>query len=359
MSRIVPCPRCQQPLDVGQAAPYSTVRCPRCQAALQVPSPIGQASATVEPTPRYPAYRPVKSVRRRKQDFTPLVMGVAALAVLVCFGVVAAFRGQSETVVQHSSPQPKKTESASARSTPAQEANAASPARAVSARGPRTAAPTIASEEAELPESEQRPLLPAMNDAPESLDARPMVMNEPPPGAHRLEAPTSQTPSLSESPQDAGQPEEYSATTARQEPERLTGEARERLIAENRTRKLVQSRFERQPRESNRFARGSLDDYFIVARYEMSRETRIADLRFEILKGVETSAIQVTQDLLATPPTSVRDFQVVARFATQEEAETGIAVVRQRYDEAKQYQAQLLAYLQEQQRVQALAMRRC
>jgi hypothetical protein len=158
---------------------------------------------------------------------------------------------------------------------------------------------------------------------------------------------------------DPGEPEVYASSELSQEPdlEKLTPEERRRLVLENRVRKAVQNRFQRQRRESPPL-RGEPEDFFIVANYEMPLTTRVADLRFAVSEGIDPSVDSVVNYLVSTPAAHVRDYQVVARFASRQEAETGIALVRRRYDEARQYQEQLLAYLREQQ-VRASSIRRC
>ena len=62
--------------------------------------------------------------------------------------------------------------------------------------------------------------------------------------------------------------------------------------------------------------------------------------------------------LLSTPENIVRDFKVISRFKSAGEADAGLALVRKQYDEAVQYQQQMLKYLQQQYAL-AKSMSRC
>ncbi len=100
------------------------------------------------------------------------------------------------------------------------------------------------------------------------------------------------------------------------------------------------------------------DDHFVVALFHMPLETREAELRFQVLEGTDDAADELADYVQNTPSGTVRDLQVVARFKSAADADAGLQLSRQRYDQAKEYQAQLLAYLQQQQR-RAASMRRC
>ena len=161
-----------------------------------------------------------------------------------------------------------------------------------------------------------------------------------------------------------GRPEDYPAKPdqARQrgvKDRKMSSAERRVLAARFRLRKEVDKRFRRQPRADNRFARKSLDDYFVVVRFEVPLAAREAEVRFEVSGGVEPSVDKIADYLLQRPPRSVRDYTIVARYGSLPDAEDAIRAARKRYDDTKAYQAQLLAYLVKQQRVKAASMRRC
>jgi hypothetical protein len=162
-------------------------------------------------------------------------------------------------------------------------------------------------------------------------------------------------------PGDEGQPEGYPLRpqTKDKPDKKLSTAELKRLAAQGRVRKVVDQRFRRQPRASNRFERVKPDDYFVAAKLEMPLDVGRLDVRFEILPGLEPSVQQVSDYLFTTPERTVRDFMVVARFETLAEAEEGLAAARKQYDDAVAYQQQLIAYLQAQQQVQVSSVRRC
>jgi hypothetical protein len=167
-----------------------------------------------------------------------------------------------------------------------------------------------------------------------------------------------QTDTTDES-QGEGTPDDFQDAMPQAAPEgeelpELSRAERRRLAEIARLKKLIRRHFIGQRRATGR-TRGKADDYFVVAKYEMPLATRMADLRFEVSQEVDTSVDQVADFLLTVPTGVQRDFQVVGRFGSVSEAEAGVAEVRQRYDQAKEYQAQLLSFL----RFQASAIRRC
>ena len=102
--------------------------------------------------------------------------------------------------------------------------------------------------------------------------------------------------------------------------------------------------------------RAHVEDFFVVALFHMPLATREAELRFQVLQGVDGSTDQVADYIQATPTATVRDFQVVSRFKSAPDADLGLEFTRKKYDEYKQYQAQMLAYMKE---AQAKSVRRC
>jgi hypothetical protein len=341
MSGIVHCPHCRQPLDVTHAAALAVVECPSCRGALQIP-------ATPPAAPEFTASsnRPAPSRRRRKQrSLAPLLIFLVAVSMATGFGAVVALREQPAAVADRSSP-PREELEPEIPSLP--ESIAASDADAVSAEHPQEEVPPALLEAADP--LEEHASLPATQSPAEPPEELPVTATAPPPAPQpafsgsQTASGDAQTAPSGEPAEDVGRPGDYpSVEDQRPDLESMSPQERARWILENRVRKVVERHFQRQRRERNRYERVDLDDYFIVANYEMPLATRIADLRFDVAQGVAPSVEEVSDYLLSTPSTSVRDFQVVARFATREEAEAGIAVVRQRYDAAKQYQAQLLA----------------
>lgn len=149
-----------------------------------------------------------------------------------------------------------------------------------------------------------------------------------------------------------------SGEPATKEEKALSAAEQKRQAYVTQVKKLVHRHFFAE-RRSPDLARGKPEDFFVVAKYEMPLSTRVADVRFEITDSLDNSVTQVVDYLMGSPTGTARDFQVVARYASMSEAADGLTKVRQQYDQAKEYQAQMLAYLQSQQRIQATSTRRC
>lgn len=129
-------------------------------------------------------------------------------------------------------------------------------------------------------------------------------------------------------------------------------ELREKL-ARGRLEKKIESLFRR-----SKFVKSGdrphIDDYFVVAKFQMPLQTREAELRFEVTQGMKESSIKMADYLVATPMDQVRDFRVLTRFKSPDEAEQGVQFVRKQYDEFKEYQARMMRSMQ-----QARSMQRC
>lgn len=196
-------------------------------------------------------------------------------------------------------------------------------------------------------------------------------------GTTRPDAERDEAPSFADAPTSApkpgeldsmspgGGPEDYpdSMPSAGDDDESptLSRAEKQQLAKIERLKKGIRRHFIAQRRTASG-ARGRPDDHFVVAKYEMPFATRVADVRFEVTADIDASVEQVADYLVATPAKTRRDYQVVARFGSISEAEEGVQAIRQRYDQAREYQAQLLTYLQyeqAQQRFQARSMRRC
>lgn len=359
MSLLVHCSHCRQTLDVAHLTPHSTVQCPYCHGVFPVPDFAHPGAAGAEPGLPLPTLRPRRSLHRRKSVLAPLLVCIVGVIVSAGVGAAIVLQEPSPALSDRSLSPSRQVAPGPSQSIQKRNTNPADAAGAPSTRRPQE--PTPAAPQSAL---DQPPLSQATEDATVPMKETPPTENDPVPG--ETPSPESQMISAADSLHDMGRPQSYSIERPQPSPEaesektRLNLQERQRLILENRIRKKVQSLFHKHHREKT--AAPGLpqeNDTFVVAMYEMPLATQVADLRFELSPGLDGSIDKVTEYLLSTPSTTVRDFQVVARFATPEEAETGIAIARRRYDEAKQYQEQLLAYLQTQQQFRARALRRC
>lgn len=123
--------------------------------------------------------------------------------------------------------------------------------------------------------------------------------------------------------------------------------------ARGKLEKKIEAHFHR-----SKFVKGKdrphIDDYFVVATFQMPLATREAELRFEVMQGQQPSTTKLADYLISTPADQVRDFQVLTRFKSPEEAAQGVEFVRKQYDEFKEYQARMMESMR-----QATSMRRC
>lgn len=180
-----------------------------------------------------------------------------------------------------------------------------------------------------------------------------------------------ETPSLSKSPFDVTGKVAGEKTDASAFPQSNTGQQPDGKPAEGATaevdRRQAAARASIERKVAPIFKRANLtkvnpgerahvEDFFVVALFHMPLATREAELRFQVLQGVDGSTDQIAEYIQATPSATVRDFQVVSRFKSAPDADAGLEFTRKKYDEYKQYQAQMLAYMKQS---QAKSVRRC
>jgi len=378
MTNLCRCPSCAQPIDVTSYALHAVVNCPTCGTRFAVPASGGQAdvAAPSDWTPRGASRAGI--ARKRSQPAPAVIMAILASAglLLVVVVAVAASRGGGANSDQRESSSTKPVARKPAAKSALRPEAAPSSARAPHRQAASSAKPLNKSVDQDRsglePESEpaagdsapsgaapasetgEKPADPAVGAASSALANAIMSAQRPATG--------DQVPAKSESP-GTGSPKDYQVTEVKEVPD--VDDAKDLSLAERRRlaeiaklKKLIQRHFIAQRRTSDR-SRGQAEDFFVVAKYEMPLDTRVADVRFEVTEAIEPSVNQVADYLLATSAGVMRDFQVVARFDSMSGADEGIVAVRQRYDQAKEYQAQLLAFLQAQQRFQASSIRRC
>jgi len=88
------------------------------------------------------------------------------------------------------------------------------------------------------------------------------------------------------------------------------------------------------------------EDFFLVAKVEMTVEDQAAKVEFGVLQGQEGATDDIYNYMAGTPARTLRNWNVYARFNDTETAEAGVAAARKRYDELVAYQKEMMAYFQ-------------
>ncbi len=370
MTCVSRCPSCWQPIDVVACAHHGTVSCPNCGTQFSVPESGDQAGIAVKLSSRPRGVSRLARMRKRPKRVPVAIVAILASASLLLAVVLAVAlgwhtgsnsnrRGLSPANTVHRKPQSTLTSRPDVAARPGRSARvrATSPTDSVESFAERNRVASATSEDDRALSNEPESSDDNASPAETSLGPAPSALADALVSAERPVA-SSETETTDESPEE-GTPNDFQdampqAAPEGEEPRELSRAERRRLAEIARLKKLLQRHFIGQRRTTDR-TRGQADDYFVVAKYEMPLATRMVDLRFEVSQEVDTSVDQVADFMLTTPTGALRDFQVVARFDSMSDAEEGVAALRQRYDQAKEYQAQLLAFL----RFQASAIRRC
>jgi len=89
----------------------------------------------------------------------------------------------------------------------------------------------------------------------------------------------------------------------------------------------------------------SSNDVFVIAKILVAPKSTTADVTFSLLQGELANANDLFDYLAGTPADGFRDYRIISRHGSQEQAETAITLVRQNYDAYKEQESQMLAYM--------------
>lgn len=91
-------------------------------------------------------------------------------------------------------------------------------------------------------------------------------------------------------------------------------------------------------------------DVFVIATIDVPMKSGVANIEFKTMRGVEYGADELIEFLKETPRDNVRDYRILSRHGSGEVAEKSLLQVRKEYDEMKEREAQMLAYIAERNR---------
>jgi hypothetical protein len=97
----------------------------------------------------------------------------------------------------------------------------------------------------------------------------------------------------------------------------------------------------------------SVDDIFIIGIAELNLKSRHADVRFQAQQGQKKVSRFLVDYTLDAPDETLRQWQVLARVKTDDEADESLKKIRADYDESVAYRAKIAKMYQ------ALSTRRC
>lgn len=371
MSGTCRCPTCAQPIEISGVAAQSPLTCPACGAtfALSTGVAVNAAPPTTMWTPG--STRAPLSVRRRSTN-TNMMFAIMAAAGALLVVVVLVLAATSDS---QKSSAPVAASSGATTKAPSQGGSGKSTTQ-TSRKDSRSSrgASGVKSDRKDLAQGSQTDVGEQTSDESDEAMAGGAAANAAKSGSASPES-TKSTGSPATSPTatpnkdtptyPVPQPDPADAKNAKDSPNEAKADAEDLSLAEKRRlaelaklRKMIYRHFAATRRTLDP-SRGQPDDFFVVAKFEMPLSTQQADLRFEVTTAIDPSVDLVKDYLAQTPSQVMRDFQVVARYASMSDALAGLEEARLRYDRAKEYQAQLLAYLQAQQRIQATSIRRC
>jgi len=134
----------------------------------------------------------------------------------------------------------------------------------------------------------------------------------------------------------------------------LTKEERERLKAEAKLKALAKKFNLRlgqlKPKDSRK---KTLDDYYITCTAQLNQYTREMDVCFQVRQGQQKVADFLADYVLNPPEKMLRNWHVIARFSSAEEAQKAVEETREQYDQMVAYRAAL------EQQYRAKKSRRC
>jgi hypothetical protein len=130
-----------------------------------------------------------------------------------------------------------------------------------------------------------------------------------------------------------------------QEPEKkLTRKEIAENVARHRAMTNIEKRLKRvKPLKGQKAGK---DDYFLVAKVEMTVEDKAAKVEFGVLQGQEGTKQDIYDYMAGTPSRTLRNWNVYARFADTQTAEAGLTEARRQYDELLAYQKEMMDYFQ-------------
>lgn len=115
-------------------------------------------------------------------------------------------------------------------------------------------------------------------------------------------------------------------------------------VARHRALKNIETRLKRvKPLKGQK---ANKDDFFLVAKVEMTVADQAAKVEFGLLQGQEGAKQDIFGYMAGTPEKTLRNWNVYARFNDTQTAEAGLQHARQQYDELLAYQKEMMEYFQ-------------
>lgn len=142
----------------------------------------------------------------------------------------------------------------------------------------------------------------------------------------------------------AEEPQADADAAAPKEEKKLTKKEIAENVARHRALKNIETRLKRvKPLKGQKAAK---EDYFLVAKVEMTVADQAAKVEFGVLQGQEGAKQDIYDYMVGTPERTLRNWNVYARFNDTQTAEAGLQAARKQYDELLAYQKEMMEYFQ-------------